>query len=136
MASDLETFQTWIETYGSGKIILGADAKDNKIAVTGWTEDTGTEIVSFIKQYVEKGISKVISTDISRDGMLTGPSTELYKTLLKEIPGLYLIASGGVSSFKDIVELEENNVPAVITGKAIYEGKISLAEINRYILNA
>ncbi|MFB6343365.1 1-(5-phosphoribosyl)-5-[(5-phosphoribosylamino)methylideneamino]imidazole-4-carboxamide isomerase [Saccharicrinis sp. FJH62] len=133
---DPETFQKWIDAYGGEKIILGADAKDNKIAVTGWTEDTDMEIGSFIKRYVEKGIRKVISTDISRDGMLTGPSTGLYKSLLHEIPGLYLIASGGVSSFKDITELEENNVPAVITGKAIYEGKISLAEINRYILNA
>ncbi|MFC0876814.1 1-(5-phosphoribosyl)-5-[(5-phosphoribosylamino)methylideneamino]imidazole-4-carboxamide isomerase [Saccharicrinis sp. FJH2] len=133
---DPETFQKWIDAYGGEKIILGADAKDNKIAVTGWTEDTDMEIGSFIKRYVEKGISKVISTDISRDGMLTGPSTGLYKSLLHEIPGLYLIASGGVSSFKDITELEENNVPAVITGKAIYEGKISLAEISRYILNA
>ncbi|MFB6320409.1 1-(5-phosphoribosyl)-5-[(5-phosphoribosylamino)methylideneamino]imidazole-4-carboxamide isomerase [Saccharicrinis sp. FJH54] len=133
---DPETFQNWVDTYSGEKIILGADAKDNRIAVTGWTEDTDMEIGSFIKQYVEQGISKVISTDISRDGMLTGPSTELYKTLLQEIPGLYLIASGGVSSFNDITELEANGVPAVITGKAIYEGRISLKDINRYILNA
>lgn len=133
---DPDTFESWIDTYGGEKIILGADAKDNKIAVTGWTEDTDMEIGSFIQRYIEKGIQKVISTDISRDGMLTGPSMELYKSLRDKIQGLYLIASGGVSSFDDIIELENNNIPAVITGKAIYEGKISLKEINRYILNA
>ena len=129
---DADIFNAWIDNFGGEKIILGADAKENKIAVTGWTEDTDEDIIPFIKNYVEKGISKVISTDISRDGMLTGPSIELYKAILKEIPGLYLIASGGVSSIQDIRDLDECKIPAVITGKALYEGKIKLNELSEF----
>ena len=128
---DRETFIRWIEKYGADKIILGADVKDNKIAVSGWKEDSGMEIIDFVKGYFEIGISKVISTDISKDGMLEGPSFELYENLQAEFPRLYVIASGGVSSMDDIYKLNEQNVPAVITGKAIYEGKISLQEINQ-----
>lgn len=131
---DRSAFEGWISKFGGDKIILGADVKANKIAVSGWMEDTDEDVVPFIQSYTKAGISKVISTDISKDGMLTGPAVDMYKTLLSEIDGLYLIASGGVSSFTDILELEENNVPAVITGKAIYEGKISLKEISQYIL--
>ena len=129
---DPDTFGSWIEKFGAEKIILGADASDGKIAVTGWTEGTDKEIIPFIQGYASKGINKVISTDISRDGMLTGPAVELYKEILKAMPDLYLIASGGVSSFDDILELEQNNIPAVITGKAIYEGKIELSAISKY----
>lgn len=133
---DPETFESWIAKFGGDKIILGADVKDNKIAVTGWTEETGMEVSAFIHHFINKGITKVISTDISKDGMLAGPSHNLYKLVLDQFPDLYLIASGGVSSFNDILELEAENVPAVITGKAIYEGKITLTDISRYILNA
>lgn len=121
----------WIETYGSERIILGADAADRKIAVSGWTEETGLDIFTFIQHWMEKGIDKVISTDISRDGMLTGPAVQLYQEILQRNPGIYLIASGGVGSVRDLLDLEMIGVPAVIVGKAIYEGKITLEEIGK-----
>ena len=129
---DRSTFESWIAKYGTEKIILGADAKDGKIAVSGWQEDSGEDILPFIKSYVDKGISKVISTDISRDGMLTGPSFELYKEILDKFPKLELIASGGIATMDDIYKLNEIGVPGVITGKAIYENKISLEEIKNF----
>jgi len=128
---DRTTFLHWIEKYGPEKIILGADAKDKKIAVSGWQENSELPILDFIESYTSKGIQKVISTDIARDGMLTGPSLGLYKEILKQFPDLELIASGGIASMKDIYELDEMGVPGVITGKAIYEGKISLKEIKK-----
>jgi len=121
----------WIETYGSERIILGADASERKIAVSGWTEETGLDIFTFIQQWMAKGIDKVISTDISRDGMLTGPAIQLYQEILRENPGIYLIASGGVGTLQDLLDLEKIGVPAVIVGKAIYEGRISLEEIGK-----
>ncbi|RKD91238.1 1-(5-phosphoribosyl)-5-[(5-phosphoribosylamino)methylideneamino]imidazole-4-carboxamide isomerase [Mangrovibacterium diazotrophicum] len=130
---DRETFLSWIEKYGAEKIILGADAKDKKIAVSGWQEVSELPILEFIDGYTQKGIQKVISTDIARDGMLSGPSIELYKEILEQFPKLELIASGGIASMKDIIELDEMGVPGVITGKAIYENRISLEEIKKYI---
>ncbi|MGD9931665.1 MAG: 1-(5-phosphoribosyl)-5-[(5-phosphoribosylamino)methylideneamino]imidazole-4-carboxamide isomerase [Mangrovibacterium sp.] len=130
---DRETFLSWIETYGPDKIILGADAKDKKIAVSGWQEVSELPIFDFIESYTSRGIRKVISTDIARDGMLTGPSIDLYKEIMEQFPGLELIASGGIASMNDIRELNEMGVPGVITGKAIYENKISLEEIEKYI---
>ena len=130
---DRETFLHWIETYGAEKIILGADAKDKMIAVSGWQEVSELPILNFVESYTEKGIRKVISTDIARDGMLTGPSIDLYKEIMSKFPTLELIASGGIASMKDIYELDEMGIPGVITGKAIYEGRISLAEISRFI---
>ena len=130
---DRETFLSWIEKYGPEKIILGADAKDKKIAVSGWQEVSELSILEFIGSYTSKGIQKVISTDIARDGMLTGPSIELYKEIMDQFDGLELIASGGIASMKDIHELNEMRVPGVITGKAIYENKISLNEISKFI---
>lgn len=126
-----EVFASWIEKFGGEKIILGADVKDEKIAVGGWIETTDLELMPFIQNYMGKGISKVICTDISKDGMLSGPATDLYKKMLEQEPAMYLIASGGVSSIRDIEMLIENKVPAVITGKAIYEGKIKLPELDR-----
>ena len=125
-------FTKWIEKYGSNKIILGADVKDEMIAVSGWTETSDLKLIPFIKDYVNKGITKVICTDISKDGMLQGPATELYKKILAKFPDLYLVASGGLSSLHDIDLLIEAKVPAVITGKAIYEGKISLKQLEKY----
>jgi len=127
-----ETFLYWLERYGPEKIILGADAKERKIAVSGWQEVSELSILEFIESYTSRGIRKVISTDIARDGMLTGPSTGLYKEILEQFPSLELIASGGIAAMKDIFELEEMAVPGVITGKAIYEGKIKLEEIEIY----
>ncbi|WP_430973502.1 1-(5-phosphoribosyl)-5-[(5-phosphoribosylamino)methylideneamino]imidazole-4-carboxamide isomerase [Sunxiuqinia rutila] len=128
-----ETFLSWIENYGAGKIILGADAKDKKIAVSGWQEVSELSILDFIASYTSQGIQKVISTDIARDGMLTGPSIDLYKEIMAQFEGLELIASGGIATMKDIHELDEMGVPGVITGKAIYENKISLKEISKFI---
>ena len=129
-----DVFTAWISKFGGEKIILGADVKDEKIAVGGWIETTDIELMPFIANYMQQGISKVICTDISKDGMLLGPSLELYKKMLAEKPEMYLIASGGVSSIQDIEQLHEAAVPAVITGKAIYEGKIKLDEITRLII--
>lgn len=128
-----EVFATWIQKYGADKIILGADVKDEMIAVTGWTETTSLELIPFLDSYISNGISKVICTDISKDGMLEGTSIELYRKLLGEFPDLYLIASGGVSSLRDIELLEESRVPAVITGKAIYEGRFSLKDLSPWL---
>ncbi len=128
-----DEFKSWIEQYGSEKIILGADAKDNKIAVTGWLEETDQQLIPFIKDYTQKGIQKVICTDISKDGMLQGPAIELYKEILSELPELYLVASGGVSGIADIEKLAEAQIPAVIFGKAIFEGKMNLKELEKFL---
>lgn len=128
-----DVFSSWIEKFGSERIILGADVKNEKIAVGGWIETTDADLLPFVEKFKAKGVDKVICTDISKDGMLQGPSIELYKKILVEFPDLYLIASGGVSSMADIEALQEANVPAVITGKAIYEGRITMDELTRFI---
>ena len=129
-----ETFLGWLEKYGSKKIILGADAKDRKIAVSGWLEATELPVINFIEGFQKKGIKKVISTDISRDGMLTGPAFDLYSEIMETLPEIEIIASGGIASMDDILKLDEMGVPGVITGKAIYEGKINLEDIEKYNL--
>ena len=129
-----DIFTSWISKFGGEKIILGADVKNEKIAVGGWLETTELDLMPFILNYMQQGISKVICTDISKDGMLQGPAIELYKKMLSEKPDMYLIASGGVSSICDIELLHEAAVPAVITGKAIYEGRIKLEELTRLII--
>ena len=126
-------FTSWLAKFGAEKIILGADVKNGKIAVSGWQETTAVELMPFVKDYMQKGVSKCICTDISKDGMLAGPSIELYREMLAQCPSLWLIASGGVSSMADIEALDEAGVPAVITGKAIYEGRIKLTDIDQYI---
>ena len=130
-----ELFVSWIEKYGSDKIILGADVKDRKIAVSGWLEKSEIELEPFISGYVEKGIKKVITTDICKDGMLQGPSIDLYREIMQQFPDIYLIASGGVSGIDDIEALEQAGIPAVIFGKAIYEGKIKLSDLQRFASN-
>ena len=130
---DPETFTAWIRRFGNERIILGADAKDRRIAISGWEEATDAELLPFIQKYREQGIEKVICTDISRDGMLEGPAVDLYKEILEAVPEIYLIASGGVSSIADIEKLAEANVPAVIFGKALYEGRITLKELERFV---
>lgn len=127
-----DVFSSWITKYGSDRIILGADAKDNKIAVSGWEETTNKELIPFIREYYDKGITKVISTDIGRDGMLEGPAIDMYKAIREAVPYVYVIASGGVSSVEDIEKLAEANIPAVIFGKAIYEGRIQLKELVKF----
>ncbi|MCH7411735.1 1-(5-phosphoribosyl)-5-[(5-phosphoribosylamino)methylideneamino]imidazole-4-carboxamide isomerase [Belliella sp. DSM 111904] len=122
-------FESWISTYGGEKIILGADAKDKKIAISGWEETTEVDLIDFIKSYHAKGISYVICTDVAKDGLLQGPSVALYKEIMQEIPGIKLIASGGVSNVKDLKELQKTGVYGAIVGKAYYEGRISLEEL-------
>lgn len=128
-----ELFKKWLSRYGNEKIILGADVKDNRISVNGWKEESKQELIPFLHDYTKEGICKVLCTDISRDGMLQGPSTELYKQILAQFPDMHLIASGGVSCIQDIIDLEIVHVPAVVFGKALYEGKITLKELNRFM---
>lgn len=129
-----QRFEKWLDTYGQEKIILGADAKDEKIAINGWKEDSSINLFSFLDNYIKKGVTKVLCTDISKDGMLEGPSVDLYKKIMETYPDLHLIASGGVSSVDDICRLEEAGIPAVVFGKALYEGKINLKDLYRFIL--
>lgn len=126
-----ELMTSWIEDFGQEHIILGADARDGKISVNGWKEDSELTLSDFISSYMQKGITQVLCTDINRDGMLQGPSLELYKTLLKEFPGIKLIASGGVSSVQDLIDLREAGLPAAIVGKAYYEGRITLEQLSQ-----
>ncbi len=124
-----ELFLLWLEKYGSEKIILGADSLDGLVSVSGWLESTKLPVIDFINNYYNLGIRKVIATEISRDGMLTGPGYDLYSEILEAVPGLELIASGGVSSMDDISRLQENGLKGVIVGKAIYENRISLEQL-------
>ncbi|WP_047245383.1 1-(5-phosphoribosyl)-5-[(5-phosphoribosylamino)methylideneamino]imidazole-4-carboxamide isomerase [Maribacter thermophilus] len=132
---DAETFIGWIEKHGADKIILGADAMDEKVAVSGWLEESKEELIPFIQSYQEKGIQYVICTDISKDGMLEGPSFELYQRILDQTENLKLIASGGISAFDELPELAEIGCEATIIGKAIYENRISLKQLETYILS-
>ncbi|WP_296150510.1 1-(5-phosphoribosyl)-5-[(5-phosphoribosylamino)methylideneamino]imidazole-4-carboxamide isomerase [uncultured Flavobacterium sp.] len=127
-------FQEWISKYGS-KIILGADVYDEKIAVSGWQETSDLEIFPFIEKYQKIGIETIICTDISKDGMLEGPSFSLYEKIVAAFPDLNLIASGGVSSFEELPKLQFLGCEGVIIGKAIYEGKISLKQLQNFIIN-
>lgn len=129
-----EEFSAWIQKYGAEKIILGSDVKDQKIAISGWTETSTLDLFDFLQDYIDKGITKTICTDISKDGMLQGPSTELYKDILARFPDLYLIASGGVSNMADIEVLAEAGLPAVIFGKAVYEGHISMKDLEKLMI--
>ncbi len=122
-------FETWIDTFGADRIILGADAKDKKIAVGGWEETTALELIPFIRGYYQKGIREVICTDVAKDGLLQGPSFGLYAEILQELPDLKLIASGGVSCLKDLEDLQKIGVYGTIVGKAYYEGKVTLEEL-------
>lgn len=148
-----ETFMGWIEKYGANKIILGADAMDEKVAVSGWQEESKEELIPFIQGYQAKGIEYVICTDISKDGMLEGPSFDLYEkilnmsvrapsrtiespsTVLEQTKRLKLIASGGISTFDELPQLAEMGCEGVIIGKAIYENRISLKQLENYILS-
>lgn len=132
---DKEAFTSWIKTYGAYKIILGADALDEKVAVSGWQEESKEELLPFIQGYQEKGIEYVICTDISKDGMLEGPSFDLYKKILKKISDIKLIASGGISTFDELPRLAEIGCEGAIIGKAIYENRISLKQLENYILS-
>ncbi len=124
-----ELFKMMLLHFGAHKFLLGADVKKEKIAVGGWLEQTNVDIIEFIKDYKKEGIQHFFCTDISKDGMLEGPAIDLYKKMLKEIEGLHLIASGGVSNIEDVHQLKEIGCSGVIIGKAIYEGRISLPQL-------
>ncbi|MBU2929056.1 1-(5-phosphoribosyl)-5-[(5-phosphoribosylamino)methylideneamino]imidazole-4-carboxamide isomerase [Winogradskyella psychrotolerans] len=142
-----DIFEGWISKYGSDKIILGADCNNEKIAISGWQEESDLEVIQFIKSYQSKGITDVICTDISKDGMLEGPSFELYQRILEQcnafstgshdekFHSLKLIASGGISKFDELPKLKEMGCEGVIIGKAIYENRISLKELEKFIIN-
>ena len=136
-----EVFKSWIQQYGADKIILGADAMNEKVAISGWLEESKEEVIPFIQSYQKEGIQYVICTDISKDGMLEGPSFELYQRILdsdlsnRAESRLKLIASGGISTFDELPKLAELGCEGTIIGKAIYEGRISLKQLEDYIIN-
>lgn len=130
---DPDTFQRWIDRFGGNRIILGSDCRRRKVSVGGWTEDTGEDILPFVAKWRQKGILNTICTDIDRDGMLEGPNIDLYREICAADPELFLIASGGVSSIRDVEELAEASIHGVIIGKAIYEGRIALKELLPFI---
>ncbi len=127
-----EEFVKWLVIFGADKFLLGADVKDEKIAVSGWLETTDIWIYDFIQKYVERGIQQIFCTDVNKDGKLEGPSIELYKNIINKFPGLHFIASGGVSSVEDLEALKEIGCKGAIVGKAIYENKISLDELKHF----
>ena len=129
-----EIFKSWIQQYGADKIILGADAMNEKVAISGWLEESKEEVIPFIQSYQQQGIQYVICTDISKDGMLEGPSFELYQRILEQTKDLKLIASGGISTFDELPKLAELGCEGTIIGKAIYEGRISLKQLENYII--
>ena len=122
-------FMGWLEKYGAERIILGADVRHGKISINGWKEDSSEDLLPFLRKYVDAGVKNVLCTEISKDGTLAGPAIELYQRIMEAYPELHLIASGGVSSKEDIEALDAAGIPAVVFGKAIYEGRIDLREI-------
>lgn len=133
---DATTFVHWLEKYGAEKFLLGADVKQEKIAIGGWLETTEINIYDFIRPYVAKGVRQLFCTDVSKDGKLEGPSLLLYENIVKQFPELYFIASGGVSCLKDLEDLSRIGCSAAIVGKAIYENRITLAELKKFILSS
>jgi len=138
-----DIFKSWLQKYGADKIILGADANNEKVAVGGWLEESDKELIPFIQSYVKEGISYVICTDISKDGMLQGPSFDLYQKILtqakslisNEVEQIKLIASGGISTYDELPRLAAMGCEGTIIGKAIYEHKISMKQLEQFILN-
>jgi len=135
IVKDPELFGQWVNDFGADKFLPGADVLDKKIKIHGWKEDTGIEIFDFISSIMSKGIDQVFCTDISKDGMLQGPATGLYKEVINRFPFLQLIASGGISSYTNLLELEEIGCSGAIVGKAIYEEKITLKQLEEFIKN-
>lgn len=122
-------FIGWLKKYGADRIILGADVRNGMVSINGWKEDSTEELLPFLQKYVDAGVRNVLCTEISKDGTLEGPATELYKKVMEQFPDLRLIASGGVSCNADILQLQREGIPAVVFGKAYYEGKIDIAEL-------
>jgi len=128
-----EEFVKWLLLFGTDKFLLGADVKEEKIAVSGWLEKTDIWIYDFIQKYIEHGVQQIFCTDVSKDGKLEGPSIDLYKNIINKFPELHFIASGGVSSLKNLEELKEIGCKGVIVGKAIYENRISLTDLKNFV---
>lgn len=130
---DEQEFEKWLINFGAEKFFLGADVRNEKIVVSGWTETTDLSVFDFIKNYMDHNIQQVFCTDISKDGLLEGPAIELYKKLVEKFPQLHLVASGGVSSLKDIEQIQNIGCKGVIIGKAIYENRVSLKDLLKFI---
>ena len=124
-----QLFMQWLEKYGADRMILGADVRHGKISINGWKEDSSEDLLPFLRKYIDAGVKNVLCTEISKDGTLAGPAIDLYKEVMEAYPELHLIASGGVSSKQDIKALDAAGIPAVVFGKAIYEGRIDLREL-------
>lgn len=122
--SQPDLFMSWLGDYGAEHIILGADARNGKVSINGWKEDSEEDLLPFLKKYIDAGVRNILCTDISKDGTLQGPATALYKRIMATYPGIHLIASGGISSNEDIDNLEKEGIPAVVFGKAYYEGRL------------
>lgn len=128
-----DTFTAWLQQWGADRFFLGADVRDEKLTVSGWTETTDIWIYDFIQKYISKGIAQIFCTDVAKDGALQGPSTTLYKNIIEKFPQLHFIASGGVSALEDVQQLKEAGCKGVIIGKAIYEGRIKLSDLKSEI---
>ena len=128
-----ELYLDWLQKYGADHLILGADVRNGKVSINGWLEDSDEDLTDFLTRYMKAGTRNVLCTEINRDGMLQGTAVDLYKQVMKAHPTCHLIASGGVSSIQDILALEEAGIPAVVFGKAIYEGRIDLRELVKRI---
>lgn len=124
-----DLFLGWVSQYGADRFILGADVRNGKISINGWKKDSEEDLLPFLEKYIRAGVCNVLCTEISKDGTLSGPAIELYTRVMQAYPKLHLIASGGVSSIEDIKALDAAGIPAVVFGKAIYEGKINLQEL-------
>lgn len=129
-ASNPELFLSWLQSYGADRLILGADIRDGKISTNGWLHSSGYDLIPFLDNYVKAGIKHVLCTEISRDGTLLGPAIDTYRSIMASFPQLNLIASGGVGSADDIIALDKAGIPAVVFGKAWYEGRIDLKQLN------
>ena len=129
-----ELYLDWLQKYGADSLILGADVRNGKVSINGWLEDSDLELTEFLTKYMQAGTRNVLCTEISKDGMLKGPAIDLYKQVMKAHPTCHLIASGGVSCIQDIETLQEAGIPAVVFGKAIYEGRIDLKELSKKML--
>ena len=128
-----DTFVQWLQKFGAEKFLLGADVKKEKLTISGWTEQTEIWIYDFIEDYIQKGIKQIFCTDVTKDGALEGPSIELYKSIIEKFPDLHFIASGGVSSLDDVFALQDIGCKGVIIGKAIYEGRVQLADLKSFV---
>lgn len=124
-----ETFIGWLQKFGAGKFILGADVRDEKLTISGWTEKTDIWVYDFIQGYLESGVQQIFCTDVTKDGALEGPSIELYKNIIQKFPALHFIASGGVSTIDDLFQLQDIGCKGAIIGKAIYEGRIAVGDL-------